>query len=203
MTPAWLLDAVAALMLAVAAVSAIRLTAARPWRRGAAAADTDGAHLLMATAMAGMLDPGLRTLPGAAWEAVFGLLAAWFAVRVTRDARANGVRALAGGHCAPHFVHCCSMVYMFLALTAAGAAGMGVMSGMPDAAGTAAMSLRYPALGLAFALALGGYCIWDLDQLPSLARPPGNRARGAGRDTGTADSRARRPRARRSSAGRR
>ena len=27
------------------------------------------------------------------------------------------------------------------------------------------MSLRYPALALAFALVLAGYCIWDLDQL--------------------------------------
>jgi hypothetical protein len=42
MTPAWLLDAVAAIMLAVAAVSAARLAAARPWRRGAVVIDTDG-----------------------------------------------------------------------------------------------------------------------------------------------------------------
>jgi Domain of unknown function (DUF5134) len=161
-TPAWLLDAVAALMLAVAAVSAVRLApylgGAVRWRRGTAVADTDVAHLLMALAMAGMLAPGLRTLPGIGWEVVFGMLAAWFAVRVTRDARANGVPALAGGHCAPHFVHCCSMIYMFAAVTA----GMGAMPGM---AGWAGMSLRYPALALAFALVLGGYCIWDLDQL--------------------------------------
>lgn len=166
MTPAWLLDAVAALMLAVAAVSAVRLApylgGAVPWRRGTAAGDTDVAHLLMALAMAGMLAPGLRTLPGAVWAVVFGVLAAWFAVRVTRDARANGVRALAGGHCAPHFVHCCSMTYMFAAVTAAGADSLGTMPGM---AGQAATSLRYPALALAFALVLGGYCIWDLDQL--------------------------------------
>ena len=125
MTPAWLLDAVAAVMLAVAAVSAVRLAApylggAVPGRRGAVAAGPDAAHLLMALAMAGMLAPGLRTLPSAPWEVVFGVLAAWFAVRVTRDARANGVRALAVGHCAPHLVHCCSMAYMFAAITAAG-----------------------------------------------------------------------------------
>jgi len=167
-TPAWLLDAVAALMLAVAAVSAVRLApylgGAVPWRRGTAVADTDVAHLLMALAMAGMLAPGLRTLPGAAWEGLFGVLAAWFAVRVTRDARANGMRALAGGHCAPHFVHCCSMIYMFAAVTG-GMSAMPGMPGMPGMAGWAGMSLRYPALALAFALVLGGYCIWDLDQL--------------------------------------
>jgi hypothetical protein len=36
MTPAWILDIFAALMLVVAAVSAARLVAARPWRRVAA-----------------------------------------------------------------------------------------------------------------------------------------------------------------------
>jgi uncharacterized protein DUF5134 len=166
-SPDWLLDAFAALMLAVAAVSAARLVAARRWRRGAVAVDSDAAHLLMAIAMAGMLAPGLSTLPDRAWEVIFGLLAAWFAVRVTRDARANGVRALAGGHCAPHLVHSCSMVYMFTAMTsaAAGMAGMDAMAGMPGGAGSAMMTLRYPALALVFAFILAGYSIWDLDQV--------------------------------------
>jgi hypothetical protein len=48
---------------------------------------------------------------------------------------------------------------------AAGAAGMGAMGGMAAAAGPATVSLRYPAVALAFALVLAGYCIWDLDQL--------------------------------------
>ena len=34
MTPAWLLDIFAAIMLTVAAVSAARLVAARPWQGG-------------------------------------------------------------------------------------------------------------------------------------------------------------------------
>jgi hypothetical protein len=165
MSPVWLLDAFAALMLAVAAVSAARLVAARPWRRAVVAVDSDGAHLLMAIAMAGMLAPGLRTLPDRAWEVIFGLLAVWFAVRVARDARANGVRALAGGHCAPHLVHSCSMVYMFAAMTtAAGAAGMSDMGGMAGDVGSA-MTLRYPLLALVFAFVLAGYSIWDLDQV--------------------------------------
>jgi Domain of unknown function (DUF5134) len=163
MTPAWLLDAVAAVMLGVALISAARLVAAESWRRGAGASDPDVAHLLMAVAMAGMLAPDLHTLPGTAWAVIFGLLAARFAVRVARDARANGVRALAGGHCAPHLVHCCSMVYMFLAVTAT--AGAGATSGMGGMAGSAGMSLRYPTLALVFAFILVGYSIWDLDQL--------------------------------------
>ena len=35
MTPAWILDIFAAVMLVVAAVSAVRLVAARPWQQGA------------------------------------------------------------------------------------------------------------------------------------------------------------------------
>ena len=99
MIPSWILDIFAAIMLVVAAVSAARLVAARPWQhrtRPAALADIDVAHLLMAIAMAGTLAPGLRTLPDAAWEVIFGVMTAWFAYRVARDARVSGFRALAG-----------------------------------------------------------------------------------------------------------
>ena len=44
------------------------------------------------------------------------MLIVWFGFRVVRDARASGVRALAGGHCAPHLVHSGAMLYMFLAI---------------------------------------------------------------------------------------
>jgi hypothetical protein len=165
MTPDWLLDIVAALMLAVAAVSAARLAAARPWQRGSLVIDTDIAHLLMAIAMAGMLAPSLSTLPAAAWEVIFGLLTAWFAVRVVIDAQANGVRALAGGHCAPHLVHSAAMLYMFLALTTSSmSGGMSGMSGMSGASGPM-MTLKHPTLAFLFALVLVGYTVWDLDQL--------------------------------------
>ena len=167
MTPGWILDVAAALMLTVAAVSAARLAAARPWQRGAVVADTDIAHLLMAIAMAGMLVSSLSTLPDTAWEAIFGMLTAWFAYRVIRDARANGTRALAGGHCAPHLVHSVAMLYMFLALGPAGGAGQG-MSGM--AGSSATQSLKVPTLGLVFAFILAGYTIWDLDQISSRTR---------------------------------
>jgi hypothetical protein len=167
MTPAWILDVLAAVMLVVAAVSAARLVAARPWRPGSVVIDTDVAHLLMAIAMAGMLTSSLRTLPDTAWAVVFGLMTAWFTVRVALDARSNGVRALAGGHCAPHLVHSGAMLYMFLALTTpATAAGMSGMAGMPVGPGPM-MTLSYPTLALIFALILGGYSVWDLDRLSS------------------------------------
>jgi hypothetical protein len=163
MTPAWLLDIFAAIMLGVEAVSAARLAAARPWRggRGAALADIDVAHLLMASAMAGMLASSLQTLPDGAWEVIFGVLLAWFAYRVARDAQVSGFRALAGGHCAPHLIHAASMLYMFLALTTPAAHGAGGMGGMAGSAGV----LEFPLLAFVFTLLLAGYTIWDLDQL--------------------------------------
>jgi len=164
MTPAWILDIFAALMLVVAAVSAARLVAARPWQRGMAVTDTDVSHLLMGIAMAGMLASGLTTLSSGVWEVIFGLLTAWFGYRVVRDARANGVRALAGGHCAPHLVHSGAMLYMFLALAAPAAAGSG-MAGMGGSSGSAMGTLKYPTLAFVFALILIGYTIWDLDRL--------------------------------------
>jgi hypothetical protein len=168
MTPAWILDIFAALMLMVAAVSAARLVAARPWQRGAVITDTDISHLLMAIAMAGMLAPSLTTLPSGAWEVIFGLMIAWFAYRVLRDARANGVRALAGGHCAPHLVHSGAMLFMFAAVSAAAAGGGSGVSGMGGSSGTAMQTLSYPTLTFLFALVLIGYAIWDLDQLSGL-----------------------------------
>jgi len=168
-TPAWILDILAALMLVVAAVSAARLVAARPWVRGWAAAgpagpDVDVAHLLMAIAMAGMLTASLTTLPNTAWDVIFALMTAWFAWRVWRDSRANGVRALAGGHCAPHLVHSAAMLYMFTALATPAGGGSG-MAGMGASGGSAMQTLAYPTLAFVFALILVGYSAWDLDQL--------------------------------------
>jgi len=167
MIPAWILDIFAAIMLVVAAVSAARLIAARPWqqrRRRAALADIDVAHLLMAIAMAGMLAASLQTLPNGAWSVIFAVMTAWFGYRVVRDAQVSGVRALAGGHCAPHLIHAAAMLYMFMAFTAPAAHGSGGMGGM--AAGMTGMgTLQLPLLAFLFALALIGYSVWDLDQL--------------------------------------
>jgi hypothetical protein len=167
MTPTWILDIFAAVMLVVAALSAARLVTARPWRSGAVVTDTDISHLLMGIAMAGVLAPGLATLPDGAWAAVFSAATAWFGYRVVRGYRASGTRALAAGHCAPHLVHSAAMVYMFLAITVPAAGGTG-MAGMGGMGGMS--TLRVPTLALVFALLLAGYTIWDLDLLSSLRR---------------------------------
>jgi len=169
MTPAWILDIFAAIMLVVAAVSAARLLEVRPWQRGAVITDTDISHLLMGIAMAGMLAPSLTTLPDDAWAVVFGVLAVWFGYRVVRDYQASGTRALAVGHCAPHLVHSAAMLYMFLAITTPAMSGGSGMAGMAGMAGMGGMgALHVPTLGFVFALILIGYTIWDLDQLSSL-----------------------------------
>lgn len=166
MIPAWLLDICAGLMLAVAAVSAGRLILARSWQRGLATPDIDVAHLLMALAMAGTLAPGLAILPAVAWRVIFAMLTAWLAERVVFDARRRGIRALAGGHCAPHLVHSAAMLYMFLALVPPASGDGAQMPGM-GSYGPALPGLRYPTLALVFALVLIGYTVWDLDQLSS------------------------------------
>jgi hypothetical protein len=168
MPPVWLTDVFAALMLVVAEVSAARLVVARPWRRDAVITDTDISHLLMGIAMAGMLAPGLATLSDTAWAVVFAVLTAWFGYRVVRDARATGVRSLAGGHCAPHLVHSAAMLYIFLAVTTtSGGSAMAGMAGMSGSSGASMQLLSDPTLAFVFALILIGYTAWDLDQLSS------------------------------------
>jgi len=166
MIPGWILDIFAAIMLVVAAVSATRLVAAQPWQQGtrAALADIDVSHLLMAIAMAGMLAASLQTLPNGGWSVIFAVMTAWFAYRVVRDAQVSGLRALAGGHCAPHLIHAAAMLYMFMAFTAPAAHGSGGVGGM--AGGVSGMgTLELPWLAFVFALLLIGYSVWDLDQL--------------------------------------
>jgi hypothetical protein len=165
--PAWILDIFAAIMLVVAAVSVARLVVARPWQRGrrTVAADIDIAHLLMAIAMAGTLAAALRTLPNDAWDVIFAVLTAWFAYQVARDARRAGVRALSGGHCAPHLVHSAAMLYMFVAATPPTAPAASAGSGMSGMRGSGTQTLSLPILAFLFALILIGYTIWDLDQL--------------------------------------
>jgi hypothetical protein len=176
MSPAWLLDILAALMLVVAAVSATRLatawlpanrlpaaepTGSRSSPRGSGGADTDIAHLLMGIAMAGMLAPSAKALPPHAWEVIFGLLTAWFAWRLVGDTKLNGLRSLVSGHRAAHLFHCAAMVYMLVPLTTLD--GMDT-TGMDMTAMCSGMarSLKYPVLALAFAFVLVCYNGWDV-----------------------------------------
>ena len=160
-TPAWILGIFAAVMLLVAEVSAGQLVIARAWtRRGGTDADIAVSHLLMGIAMAGILVPGLSTLPNAAWEVVFAVMTAWFAWCLWRESGGRGAAAVASGHYAPHLVHSAAMLYMFAAL--ASPSGTGGMSGMSGMAGGSSGGI--PALALIFALLLIAVTIHDLDR---------------------------------------
>jgi Domain of unknown function (DUF5134) len=165
MTPSWILDILAGVMLLVAAISAGRLVVARAWTGSAGEADIDVAHLLMGIAMAGMLVASLTTLPDGVWDGLFAVLTAWFGWRVYRESRREGVRVLADGHRMPHLVHSAAMLYMFAALNAPAAAGGGGMSGMGGSSGTAMPTLSVPAVAFIFALWLSVYVVLDLDCL--------------------------------------
>jgi hypothetical protein len=171
-TPGWILVIFAVIMLLVAAVSAVRLALAGPWRRDAASpdSDVDSAHLLMGIAMAGMLVAALTTLPNDAWDVIFAALTAWFAWSAYRESRADRRHVLTQGHKLPHLVHSAAMLYMFVAVTAHATGGMSGMGG--SSGGT--QTLRFPLLAFIFSILLVGYAVLDLDRLTGPAH--GDRA---------------------------
>jgi hypothetical protein len=168
--PAWLTDIFAAASLAVAVYCAGRLAAARRWRRPTEL-DTDGAHVVMGMAMAGMLVSGLRTLPSAIWEVVFAAGAAWFGYHMLRARRGAQPSPWRSSHPLPHLVECAAMVFMFLILPASAAARGITMT---------ATESRFSFLTLPLALFLFGYVVWLGDRVTlhapalALAAPTGD-----------------------------
>jgi hypothetical protein len=166
-SPGWLAGILAAVVLVVALFSAGRLIAARG-RRRRGEVDADGMHVLMGAAMAGMFVPRLATLPDAAWGAVFGVGAVWFAGRACRDR--GGRDPLAGRWCAypvPHLIDCAAMVYVLWAVPVL-AGGQPASGGGMGAMGAAAGGAHWPVIGLALAVGVCGYVVWLLDRLPAL-----------------------------------
>ncbi|HMH91865.1 MAG TPA: DUF5134 domain-containing protein [Streptosporangiaceae bacterium] len=166
-SPGWLAGILAAVVLVVALFSAGRLIAARG-RRRRGEVDADGVHVLMGVAMAGMFVPRLATLPDAAWGAVFGVGAVWFAGRAWRDR--GGRDPLAGRWCAypvPHLIDCVAMVYVLWAVPVMAGGGQPASGGGMAAMGAAAAGARWPVIGLALAVGACGYVVWLLDRLPA------------------------------------
>ena len=165
--PAWLTAIFAAASLAVAVYCAGRLTAARRWHRPTEL-DTDGAHVIMGVAMAGMLVSGLRTLPSAIWEVVFAAAAVWFGYRMLQGRRGAQSSPWRSSHPLPHLVECAAMVFMFLILPAAAGAATGSMS-----VTMTATESRFSFLTLPLAVYLFGYVVWLGDRVtlhaPALA----------------------------------
>ena len=171
-TPAWILEIFAAVTLLVAEVSAGQLVIARAWtRRGGTDADIAVSHLLAGIAMAGILVPGLSTLPNAVWEVVFAVMTVWFVWCLWRESQGRGAAAVADGRCAPHLVHSAAMLYVFAALAGPSVAGSGMsmsgtggMSGMAGGSSGGMPTLHAPTLALIFALLLIAFTVHDLDR---------------------------------------
>jgi hypothetical protein len=170
--PGWLTDIFAALMLTVAVYCTSRLVVARWWRRPTEL-DTDGAHVVMGVAMAGMLVTGLRTLPTGLWETVFAVGAGWFGWRMVQARRGTARSPWRCLHPVPHLVECAAMLFMLAVLPASlavrsAAGGMGAMSVTPTES-------RLSFLALVLALFMFGYVAWVGDRLtlrtPALALP--------------------------------
>jgi hypothetical protein len=170
--PAWLTYIFAAIMLTVAGYCAIRLVAARRWRRPTDL-DADGAHVVMGVAMAGMLVASLRFAPAGLWEAGFGAGALWFGGQAVRVRRGAAVGPWRCPQPVPHLVECGAMLYMLAAIpvvrSASGGSGMGAMGAM----GVSATESRFSLLALALALFMFGWVVSVVDRLrvgpPALA----------------------------------
>src|SRR5260370_9325756 len=162
---AWLAGGFAALMIMVAVYSAGRLAVFRVRGRDTEL-DTDGLHVLMGVAMAGMLEPGLSPVPGTVWRAVFAVAAAWFGWQAIRagGGRLGGSRCI---HPAPHAVEFGAMVYMLLPSDSP-PSGPGPGMAMTGMNGGAAAG--NPALTLVLALFMPGYLLTTIDRLTSLSQ---------------------------------
>ena len=163
--PPWLAGVFAALMIMVATCCAGRLALFRLRGRDTEL-DTDGLHVLMGVAMAGMLEPRLSPVPATIWRAVFAAAAAWFAWQAIRagTGRPGGSRC---AHPAPHAVECAAMIYMLLP-AGSRPSGRGPGMTMPGMNGGAAAG--NPALTLLLALFMLGYILWTIDRLAALSQ---------------------------------
>lgn len=161
--PAWLAGGLAVLMIAIAVYCAGRLAVSHLQGRDTEVA-TDGLHVVMGVAMAGMFEPRLTPIPDAAWRAIFTVAAAWFAWQAVRAGRRPGARC---AHPAAHAVECAAMVYMVLPV---GSWPSGREPGMTMPGMSQGTTAGNPALTLVLALFMLGYVLWAIDRLAVLSR---------------------------------
>ncbi len=154
-------------MILSAAYSASRLAVSR-LRGLATEADADGLHVVMGTAMAGMLMPQLSLLPRMTWMVVFGAGAAWFGACALRTRSQSQSRfSWQCRYPVPHLIECIAMLYMLLAVRGA---QQGTGMAMPGMGTSPSAAEGFPALAVVLALFMLGYVMWTTDQLASLAR---------------------------------
>ena len=161
--PAWLAGSFAVLMVVIAVYCAGRLAVSRLRGRDTEL-DTDGLHILMGVAMAGMLEPRLTPVPVTAWRAVFAAAAAWFAWRAIRPGRRGR------GHAARTRRPRRRMRRHGLHAGACRLLARGPRAGHGDARHEPGPTTGNPALTLVLALFMLGYVLWAIDRLARLSR---------------------------------
>ena len=160
LTPLWLGDLLAAVVIATAVYCGGRIVYAKV-RNRATHDDVDGLHLLMGVAMAGMLTAHLadltpvRGMVHAAWVTVFALCTVWFGYRALRQ---RGQTSADGSGALVHLVGSAAMLYMLAVATSGGAMAGAAMSG---ASGGAA---RLPELGILLAVLATGAAVLIVDR---------------------------------------
>lgn len=149
--PAWLSDALAAVMLVIAAYSVGRLAAAAPMRRRSER-DVDAFHVAMGVSMAAMLTNGLTRFSADAWAILFACTTVWFVLCLPWTVANRATRRSSLDHCISHLLSSGAMVYMLLALPV----GMGKGGSMRGVSAMAMGSTKLPFLALMLALVISG-----------------------------------------------
>jgi hypothetical protein len=171
--PGWLGWLFAVVMLGTAAYCAGRLAVAWRSRRPTGYA-VDLTHILMGSAMAGMLVPGIGFAPAGLWQVTFAATGCWFAAQAVRGLTRGGRVAVQGwpgaaGHAVTGpFVHllACGAMLVMLAAPAIRPVPAATLAG-----GTAAAGLL-PVLAILCAVGLLASVVLATDRLTALARVP-------------------------------
>jgi len=182
--PGWLGWLFAVVMLGTAAYCAGRLAVAWRSRRPTGYA-VDLTHILMGSAMAGMLVPGLGFAPAGLWQVTFAATGCWFAAQAARGltrgrrAPAQGRPGAAGHTPTGPFVHllACGAMLVMLATPASGPSPVTMTAGETAAGGL------LPVLAILCAVGLLGSVVLATDRLTALAPVPagaGSQVRGVG-----------------------
>jgi Domain of unknown function (DUF5134) len=153
LTPAWLNDSLALMMLAVAAYCAGRVVVARLAGR-ATHYSFDAVHTAMGVAMAGMLTSRLATT---LWVIGFAIAAAWFG---SRAVAAFGLpTAISAGAYLRHLIVTGAMMFMLAVTPSAAFASVPAGDAMPGMTMTHTGGARGPIFAIVLSAALVGYTV--------------------------------------------
>ena len=169
--PSWLAGSLAALMMAVAVFSGVRLVASYA-RYVSVARDVELAHVAMALSMAGMLERNLTLIPGSAWIVIFIGSAVWFAGRSLGVLAGPGaVGGLRRG--APLVLSSGTMVYMLWAMPMwSGLVSLICGAHMVGMTSSGMTPAKLPALGLVLVALLFGEAVLLAQRLFTGGLPP-------------------------------